>query len=269
MWESNVRGTERVLAAAVAAGAQRIVHVSSVAVLGDTRGRVLDETAVGPRSDFLSLYDETKHAAHLAAAERAAAGAPVVLVLPAVVYGPRNRTQLGVLLEKAMRGRLPAISFAELGICAVHVDDVVGGLLLACGRGRTGEVYLLAGERTTLGGLFAAAATAVGRPRRGPCRPRSSGSRSPSGRCSLLSACRRTSGRRSAPPTVSRSGPRTRRRGPSSASPRAASRRAWPISPPGRPRRPASSWLGPSRRRADPDARRDPQVSVACSRFAP
>ena len=163
MWESNVRGTERVLAAAVAAGAQRIVHVSSVAVLGDTRGRVLDETAVGPRSDFLSLYDETKHAAHFAAVERAAAGAPVVLALPAVVYGPADGTQLGVLLRKAMRGRLPAISFAELGICAVHVDDVVGGLLLAHERGRTGEAYLLAGERTTLGGLFAAAAAIAGR----------------------------------------------------------------------------------------------------------
>ncbi len=160
MWESNVRGTERVLAAA---GARRIVHVSSVAVLGDTRGRVLDETAVGPRSDFLSLYDETKHVAHLAAVELAAAGAPVVLALPAVVYGPDDGTQLGVLLSKAMRGRLPAISFAELGICAVHVDDVVGGLLLACERGRTGEAYLLAGEQTTLGGLFAAAAAVAGR----------------------------------------------------------------------------------------------------------
>lgn len=163
MWESNVRGTERVLDAAVAAGARRIVHVSSVAVLGDTRGRVLDETAVGARTRFLSLYDETKHAAHFAATERAAAGAPVVLALPAVVYGPGNGTQLGVLLGKAMRGGLPAISFAGLGICAVHVDDVVGGLLLACERGRIGESYLLAGERTTLGGLFAAAAAAAGR----------------------------------------------------------------------------------------------------------
>lgn len=162
MWESNVRGTERVLDAAVAAGAQRIVHVSSVAVLGDTRGRVLDETAIGPRTGFLSLYDESKHVAHLAAVERAAAGAPVVLALPAVVYGPADGTQLGMLLGKAMRGRLPAISFAELGICAVHVDDVVRGLLLACERGRTGEAYLLAGERTTLGGLFAAAAAVAG-----------------------------------------------------------------------------------------------------------
>ena len=162
MWESNVRGTERVLDAAVAAGAARIVHVSTVAVLGDTHGQVLDETAVG-RTDFLSLYDETKHAAHFAAAERAAAGAPGVTAMPAVVYGPDNGTQLGVLLGKAMRGRLPAISFAELGICAVHVDDVAQGLLLACERGRTGEAYLLAGERTTLGELFAAAAAAAGR----------------------------------------------------------------------------------------------------------
>ncbi len=163
MWETNLRGTERVLDAALAAGTSRIVHVSTVAVLGDTQGRVLDETAVGPRSEFLSLYDETKHAAHLAVAERAAAGAPVVTAMPAVVYGPADGTQLGVLLRKAMRGRLPAISFAELGICAVHVDDVVQGLLLACARGTTGEAYLLAGEQTTLGGLFEAAAAVAGR----------------------------------------------------------------------------------------------------------
>ncbi len=171
MWESNVRGTERVLAAAGAAGARRIVHVSSVAVLGDTRGRVLDETAVGPRSDFLSLYDETKHVAHLAAVELAAAGAPVVLALPAVVYGPDDGTQLGVLLSKAMRGRLPAISFAELGICAVHVDDVVGGLLLACERGRTDDSRrAVRGRRGRRRPASAAVRAGRARPARSPAR---------------------------------------------------------------------------------------------------
>ena len=44
MWDANVGATERVLDAAVAAGAQRIVYVSTANVFGDTRGQLPDET---------------------------------------------------------------------------------------------------------------------------------------------------------------------------------------------------------------------------------
>src|SRR4051794_4190266 len=44
MWEANVRATERVLDAAVAARAKRVVYVSTVNTYGNTHGEQPDET---------------------------------------------------------------------------------------------------------------------------------------------------------------------------------------------------------------------------------
>ena len=44
MCDANVRGTERVLDAAIEAGVKRIVYVSTVGVFGNTHGEIVDET---------------------------------------------------------------------------------------------------------------------------------------------------------------------------------------------------------------------------------
>src|ERR1700704_642945 len=44
MHETNVRGTAHVLSAAKAAGVSRVVYISTIAVFGNTHGRVVDET---------------------------------------------------------------------------------------------------------------------------------------------------------------------------------------------------------------------------------
>ncbi len=49
MLDANVRGTERVLDAALDAGVERIVYVSTVNVFGNTRGEVVDETYAATR----------------------------------------------------------------------------------------------------------------------------------------------------------------------------------------------------------------------------
>src|SRR5687768_3877088 len=69
MLDANLGTTERVLDAAVAAGARRIVYVSTANVFGDTGGRVVDETyrrdPTTKQGRFISYYDETKYLAHL------------------------------------------------------------------------------------------------------------------------------------------------------------------------------------------------------------
>src|SRR5919206_1288929 len=78
MYDANVRGTERVFDAAVDAGVERIVYVSTVNIFGNTNGRTVDESFERDESDgFVSYYDETKYLAHKIARERAAQGAPV------------------------------------------------------------------------------------------------------------------------------------------------------------------------------------------------
>jgi nucleoside-diphosphate-sugar epimerase len=163
MREVNVGGTERVLDAATAAGVGRIVYVSTVNGFGDTRGAVVDESYVRPAGSFVSAYDETKWEAHEAARRRIEVGAPIVVAMPGLVYGPGDTSQMGEQIRSAMAGKLPYLSFPTLGVNAVYVDDVVQGILLALAAGRIGEDYVLGGELTRARDLIAAAAQAAGR----------------------------------------------------------------------------------------------------------
>jgi dihydroflavonol-4-reductase len=163
MREANVGGTERVLDAAIAAGVGRIVYVSTVNDFGDTKGAVVDETHVRPPGSFVSAYDETKREAHEAARRRAGAGAPVVVAMPGLVYGPGDTSQMGEQVRLVMAGKLPYLSFPTLGMNAVYVEDVVRGILLVLDRGRVGEDYVLGGEISRAREFVAAAAHAAGR----------------------------------------------------------------------------------------------------------
>jgi dihydroflavonol-4-reductase len=163
MVEINVGGTENVLDAARDAGVARAVYVSTVNNFGNTRGQVVDETYERTDDDFVSEYDRTKWLAHVAAQERITRGDAIVIVQPGVIYGPGDRSQIGAQLQRAARGRLLFVSFPDLGFNAVHVDDVVTGILLAHDRGRIGESYVLGGQVTTMREAVAAAAAAGGK----------------------------------------------------------------------------------------------------------
>lgn len=155
MYETNVRGTENVIDAAWDVHVPRIVYVSTVNVFGNTRGEVVDETfARDPADGFLSAYDWTKYEAHRATLDRIDRGAPVVIAMPGAIYGPGDRSELGKQLEQARRGKLRFKALAEVGVNAVHVDDVVQGLLLVHAHGRIGESYVLGGEITRLGAMI-------------------------------------------------------------------------------------------------------------------
>jgi dihydroflavonol-4-reductase len=165
MWDANVSTTERVLDAALAAGIGRIVYVSTVNVLGNTGGLVLDE---GHRRDlarqpFLSFYDETKFRAHQLAASRAAEGGPVVIAMPGTVYGPGDHSAIGAQLRQAFDGTLRYRALDEVGTTLVHVDDEAAGILGVVDRGRIGESYILAGRPQRLRHALALAAFVGGR----------------------------------------------------------------------------------------------------------
>jgi nucleoside-diphosphate-sugar epimerase len=163
MHDANVRGTERVLDAAAEASVDRIVYVSTVNAFGNTSGRAVDETYTRDESNgFVSYYDETKYRAHRLAEERAAGGAPVVIVQPGLVYGPGDHAIVGELIDQASRGKMPAKAFPDLGYNAVFVDDVADGIILAHDKGQAGESYVLGGELTTQGELIDKAAAIGG-----------------------------------------------------------------------------------------------------------
>lgn len=161
--EANVEGTRHVLDAAIAAGVPRIVYVSTGNVFGNTRGQVVDETYERDDEDFVSYYDETKYRAHQIAKERIAAGAPIVIVQPGVVYGPGDHSEVGNVITRVSKGKLPAKAFTDAGFTMVHVDDVADGVVLAHDKGRIGEAYAIGGERVRMGELIDRVAEIAGR----------------------------------------------------------------------------------------------------------
>jgi dihydroflavonol-4-reductase len=164
MWDANVRGTERVLDAAIDAGVKRIVYVSTVNVFGNTHGQVIDESYRRDESEgFLSYYDETKYRSHEVALDRIAKGAPIVVVQPGGVYGPGDHSEIGNIIDQTRTGKLRAKTFPELGLNLVHVDDVAEGIVLAHDKGEPGQSYVLGGQVGTMGELIDKVAELSGR----------------------------------------------------------------------------------------------------------
>ena len=164
MHESNVVGTENVLRAAVAANVPKVVYISTVAVFGNTDGRVVDERYEPPGRDFTSFYEQTKYEAHQVAKRLIAdEGLPGVIVQPGGVYGPDDHSSLGQLMNQFLAGRLPALTFPDTGFNMVHVEDAADGILLALDRGKVGEAYVLGGQITTMREMIETLARVSGR----------------------------------------------------------------------------------------------------------
>lgn len=163
MRRANVTGTENVLRAATDAEVDRIVYVSTLGYYGNTKGQVVDETFERTDKDWLTCYDETKFKAHEVAQRYIDQGAPILIAQPGGIYGPGDTSDLGVLIDRVKKGWLKVSLMPSVGFNFVHVDDVVDGLLLIHGKGRSGESYNLGGEITTLGDLIGKVATLAGR----------------------------------------------------------------------------------------------------------
>src|SRR5258708_17752421 len=133
MYEANVKGTERVLDAALAVGVPKVVHVSSIVVFGNTMGKTVDET-YRRGEGFTSYYDETKTLAHRVAEGFMAKGLPVVLAQPGQIYGPGDHSCIGAIFRPSAAGKLPALPTGDLGLNLVHVDDVAGGIVMLLDR---------------------------------------------------------------------------------------------------------------------------------------
>ena len=164
MYRTNVEGTEQLMRAALAAGVERIVYTSSVAVIGLGDNGPADETTPSCEEEMIGPYKRSKFLAE----ERVRAlvaqeGLPAVIVNPSTPIGPRDvkPTPTGRVIIEAATGRVPA--FVDTGLNVVHVDDVAAGHLLALEKGVVGERYILGGANMSLAKILAIVAVASGR----------------------------------------------------------------------------------------------------------
>jgi farnesol dehydrogenase len=159
----NVGGLQTVLAAAEAAGSvERVLYVSSFMALGPTEGGpggMLDETAEARDRVWINDYERTKTLSDRMARKAIAAGAPLDVVYPGVIYGPGEMTEGNIVVRHILdliHGRLPGlIGRPERRWNYVYVDDVARGVALAIEKPGPGGRYMLGGENVTQGDFYA------------------------------------------------------------------------------------------------------------------
>lgn len=155
MHQINVVGTQNVVEAAIGAGVQRVLLVSSGAAVGGTfRPAVLNEESPYELEEYHLGYHESKREA-----ERTLLGfvqegqIEGVIVNPSTVYGAGDA-------EKATRSTQLRVARGEVryyppgGVSIAAIEDVIAGIVAAMRQGRNGQRYILSGENLTLKQVF-------------------------------------------------------------------------------------------------------------------
>lgn len=157
----NVEGTRHVLDAAKAARAARLLFVSSVVAVGESKdGRAIDETAPFNLGHLGVHYTDTKRAAEelvLAAKD----ALDVVVVNPGAIFGPATGRSNTLKFLKELAGGKGPIAAPPGSISVVGIDDTADGTLQALERGRRGERYVLVERHLPTIELFRVIARAV------------------------------------------------------------------------------------------------------------
>src|SRR5580704_9782185 len=165
IYENNVEGTRKLLAAAQNAGVERIVYTSTVATIAVPRhGALPNEDTHATLGEMIGHYKRSKFLAEQVAVEAAANGVPVVIVNPTAPVGPWDwkPTPTGRIILDFLKGKMPA--YVDTGLNVAPVEDIAAGHLLAAEKGRVGERYILGGRNMTLKQILDALSAITGRP---------------------------------------------------------------------------------------------------------
>jgi nucleoside-diphosphate-sugar epimerase len=158
----NIEGTRSVIAAASAAGVERVVYTSSAAAIGEAAGALASETT--PHSGgFLSPYARSKYLAEQAAfAEANRLDVDLVSVNPSSVQGPGRATGSAEILIRILNSRRPIL--VDTNISIVDIEDCTTGHIAAATHGGPGERYLLSARPITVADAVSVAAAFLGQP---------------------------------------------------------------------------------------------------------
>jgi dihydroflavonol-4-reductase len=148
--ETNIRGTQLVLDAALAAGCDAVVHVSSIASVFDPKVAIITSD-LPTVSDAASPYTRSKALAEDYARKLQADGQPVVIVSPGGVVGP----PVGELYGEAAEGFASMLKggflpFIDGAINFIDVRDLAQVLISAMLPGMGGKRFIAGGPMVPL-----------------------------------------------------------------------------------------------------------------------
>ncbi|MGH9946534.1 MAG: NAD-dependent epimerase/dehydratase family protein [Pyrinomonadaceae bacterium] len=149
--DTNIQGTKNIVEACKEFGVRRLVYVSSMTAIGIPDG---PEHPAGEDFKFNLEgsplnYHISKKRAEEVVLEAVDSGLDCIIVNPAYIWGPfGSKYRVAEHVQKVRNKKI--VPYFTGGICIVHVDDVVDGIMSALHRGKTGERYILGGDNITL-----------------------------------------------------------------------------------------------------------------------
>jgi len=150
IYDSNVGGTENVLAAAKRAGVDQLIYTSTVATIAVERPELPNEFTDAKLEEMIGHYKRSKWMAEQEVLSAAKEGLPVIVAMPTTPVGPWDwkPTPTGKIILDFLNGKMPG--YVETGLNFVGVEECAAGHLLVSEKGKVGERYLLGAENLTL-----------------------------------------------------------------------------------------------------------------------
>lgn len=147
----NVQGTENILTAAVKAGIRRLVYTSSIhAIKRVPQGKIIDENLPFDAQNPYGAYDRSKAKASILVQKAVSMGVDAVIICPTGVIGPYDYrgSEIGQVIVDTIKEK-PQF-YIEGAYDFVDVRDVADGMVKAWQKGRSGESYILSGEKISI-----------------------------------------------------------------------------------------------------------------------
>jgi nucleoside-diphosphate-sugar epimerase len=142
-------GTALLLSATQGLPIERLIYVSTIAVLGRPDPEVTLDEAHPPQP--MDPYQRSKLIAEsMALRAHREEGLPVLVLRPGAYYGPLGHYAFNRLFFKdPMRGLIMQVDGGKHIIFPVYIEDVAQSILLALESGRIGEIYNICGDWIT------------------------------------------------------------------------------------------------------------------------
>jgi dihydroflavonol-4-reductase len=164
IYDSNLGGTQNLLAAAKKAGVEQLIYTSTVATIAVERPEMPNEFTQAKLGEMIGHYKRSKWMAEQEALKAAKDGLPVIVAMPTTPVGPWDwkPTPTGKIILDFLNGKMPG--YVETGLNFVGVEECAAGHLLVSEKGKIGERYLLGAENLTLKELLDTLARITGLP---------------------------------------------------------------------------------------------------------
>ena len=164
LYKINVEGTANIVDAAIEAGVQKMVHVSSVAALGRIRvDEVINEKMQWTPETSNSRYGESKYLGEMEVWRGIAEGLNAVIVNPTIILGPGDWNDGSTAIFKSAYNEFPWYTTGTTGF--VDVRDVVNAMIQLMDADVSAEKFVVSGHNETYQNVFNGIADGFGKKR--------------------------------------------------------------------------------------------------------